>query len=443
MNSKASTALLAALAKCLNNATVEGLDTAVEILCTLRVLLDNTPSNKIPLYPHLFAACIALLNSSVVRIGELAYALLLQLLANLDLSSPAIQQNILSVLPLDFWDDCGNFDMVDDLNKSKIEFASDIINLSDSFSSRKNVNGPLDDLSPPAWLLGEGLLGGVPEIEDDVTAGGPWLALQQLLVKGLLQAETLILSLKAMAAIARQISSALAHKSHFFTQETYSKMETCYGESVGNQHENIRTGVMKPADLSYGSKEIANYSGGIEDILGSTEVGMVISIAAALPWICVHLANDDHIADACREFLHEISVPLEFIQCEELACMLSVLSDDTPEEIVMSGYITWLPDLMEVICKSFFPKYARLVVQRLMETISRAGLQYQEAALTILQCIFEVPDVNLGPSSWFSHDNHLVDSLSHDVGGPLTLQVLALLEAMARFQGRFFLLWLK
>lgn len=47
------------------------LDTAVEVLCTLKELLSNIEPEKFMLYPQLFLGSISLLNSSVVKIGEL------------------------------------------------------------------------------------------------------------------------------------------------------------------------------------------------------------------------------------------------------------------------------------------------------------------------------------------------------------------------------------
>lgn len=57
---------------------LQSLDTAVEVLCTLRTLLDNLAGSKVLLYPQLLLAAVALLNSSVVRVGELAMQILLQ-----------------------------------------------------------------------------------------------------------------------------------------------------------------------------------------------------------------------------------------------------------------------------------------------------------------------------------------------------------------------------
>ena len=57
---------------------VQKLDTAVEVLCTLKELLSNIEPSKCLLYPQLLLAAISLLNSSVVKIGELTMSLLLE-----------------------------------------------------------------------------------------------------------------------------------------------------------------------------------------------------------------------------------------------------------------------------------------------------------------------------------------------------------------------------
>lgn len=58
--------------------TSQKLDTAVEVLGTLRELLANAEPTKFLLYPQIILVAMSLLNSSVVRIGELAMAILLQ-----------------------------------------------------------------------------------------------------------------------------------------------------------------------------------------------------------------------------------------------------------------------------------------------------------------------------------------------------------------------------
>lgn len=86
LGAQSASAMLAALHKCLapgqrgRGGDAFSLDTAVECLCSLRALLAGLLAEppKALLYPQLLLACVALLNSSVVRVVELAMHLLLQ-----------------------------------------------------------------------------------------------------------------------------------------------------------------------------------------------------------------------------------------------------------------------------------------------------------------------------------------------------------------------------
>lgn len=85
LGAQSASAMLAALHKCLapgggRHSDTSSLDTAVEVLCSLRALLAGLLAEpaKALLYPQLLLACVALLNSSVVRVVELAMHLLLQ-----------------------------------------------------------------------------------------------------------------------------------------------------------------------------------------------------------------------------------------------------------------------------------------------------------------------------------------------------------------------------
>lgn len=186
----------------------------MELLCTLRVVLANTPPPQLLLYPHLLAAFVALLNSSVVRVGELAAALLMQLLDAVDLSTAAAQQAALCVLPLEE-------------GEGGAERGGALLARSRSSGGGLNELAATPGRQPPrrpsllnagsggsgfdaaqgCWPFGQGLLGGAPDVDDDL-AGGPWLALQQLLVKGLFQPDTEALALEALAAVAQQIGRA-------------------------------------------------------------------------------------------------------------------------------------------------------------------------------------------------------------------------------------------
>ena len=85
LGAQSASAMLAALHKCLapgrgRSSDASSLDAAVECLCSLRALLAGLLAEpaKALLYPQLLLACVALLNSSVVRVVELAMHLLLQ-----------------------------------------------------------------------------------------------------------------------------------------------------------------------------------------------------------------------------------------------------------------------------------------------------------------------------------------------------------------------------
>lgn len=416
LSSAACTALLAALQKCLHNATAEGLDTAVEVLCTLRVLLSNTPPSKLGLYPHLFAASVALLTSSVVRLGELAAALLVQLLEALDLSNPAVQQAVLSVLPLDE-DDATD---APEMHENRLKRSGSVHRLSRT-PSRDGVARATAAL----WPFGAGLLSAVPDVEDDEAAGGPWLALPQLLIKGLYQPETEALALKGMGAVARQIATAGA-RGRLRTRPRALR-DANFGPSgavASSPLITIHSALLAPPEAE----------GGVEAVVGDAEVGMGISLAAALPWLCVHVGAGE-LADAVAAFLQDCAAACKAIGWGRLGATLGALSAGPPPAPPGMGYAAWLPDLAEVLSHTLFPKYSRIVVQRLMETVQRATERYQAAALSALRAIFEVPGLDLGSPAWFVEGSHLVELLSSEVGGPLGPRVLDLLQTMAAFKG--------
>ena len=417
LSSAACTALLAALQKCLQSASAQGLDTAVEILCTLRVLLANTPAQKLVLYPHLLAACIPLLCSSVVRVGELAAALLIQLLEAIDLSSPVVQTALVSVMPLT--NDTTQFEHHHRSGsglKSR-EYNTGVRGNNADNDERNRITNTEESWNSSAamWPLGYALLAGAPGVESDEAAGGPWLALQQLLVKGLFQPETEALALEGMAAIARQIASAAARgrlrRFSSAMRDATNLSSVCpavmHGFSDGTRH--------------------------VEMVVGKAEVGLAISIAAALPWLCVHVGAGE-LADTAAAFLADISAACAAVGWEELAAVLIVLSAGPPPAPPGIGAAAWLPDLAEALCGALFPTYSRLVVQRLMETVQRADERYQAAALCSLTAIFSVRGLSLGSPAWFADHSQLVTFLSDEVGGPLGPRVLEVMHALSVFK---------
>lgn len=414
LSSTSCTALLAALHKCLASATPEGLDTAVEILCTLRVLLTNTPPTKLVLYPHLFVACIALLCSSVVRIGELATAMLIQLLDALDLSAtPHVAGHaILSVLSVP---------------KVNEPVTSDV-------SGVKHKNG---FLTSNGWVLGERLLSGAPGLMDgDVEeedggggVGGPWLALQQLLIKGLFQPDTLPLALRGMGAIARQVSRA----GTIFLNERTTKAGAVEGTGSGSGN---------------GDRYSLGVARQVHAVFGTAEVGLVLSIAAVLPWLFVHCDvhgdeyvmsadygyDDEAMGLALGGFLADTAAACLAVGWDGLAAACAVLSSKTtPLCSIELRTSSWLQDFVEMFTEVTFPVYARLTVQRLIEVVERGEERYQYAALKILSTLFRVPSIRLGSLTWFTNGSRLLDVISMSVSleGALGEQALDVLAAMA------------
>lgn len=419
LNSAACTALLAALQKCLENATMEGLDTAIELLCTLRVLLDNTPAQKLVMYPHVFAACIALLNSSVVRVGELATALLVQLLRAVDLSSPAVQQTILSVLPIDENKESKG-------KKGSGRFAhggSFTMSYSSNQHSLTNVDG---SPSSPLWLLGEGLLGNIlcgdgsdssysQSAVSNESPTGPWYSMHQLLIKCLFQQESEALALQGMGSIFNQLSVAGS--------------KGCIRPRINQQENNCNIVTINSMAMVHSSTTV---NAGIEAIIGHAESGIALSLAASLPWLCVHVGAGE-LADSAAVYLQEIAGACSAVGWHRLSAVLGVLAMGPPASAPGSGYTAWLPDVVGAMCEPIFPVYSRLVIQRLMEVVQRAPERYQSAALSVLKNVFEVPDLDLGSGSWFVNDSRLVDLLSNEVGGVLGAKVLDLLQALSAY----------
>lgn len=377
LTSQASTSLLFCLEKCLRVATTDGLDTAIEILCTLRVLLSNTSQQKLVLYPHLFAACIALLNSSVVRVGELAIAMLVQLLDSLDFSDPVIQQTLLSVFVAE-----------------------------DSIAQIQT--------SCPRWILGMSLLEGIEDIEEENS--GPWMALQQLLVKGLFQGDTESLSLRALASLCRQISRAsklgggnIKGHSMFDPQRSFFSV---------NQHAGGKYAL-----------------GGIESILGDSEIGICLTIASSLPWVFVKLNSGE--AEDISPFLYDLSNGCMAVGWINLAALLLCLKNDPNAKLMPDAcHANWAKEVVPTLVDELFPKFSHLVIERFLETVIRAAKQYQKAALYILEALFQVPDLDLGDGTWVIDDAHLVDLLALEIDGDLGDDILRVLEAISLFKAK-------
>jgi hypothetical protein len=188
-------------------------------------------------------------------VGELAMAMLLELLDCLDFSDLLVQKAILSVFAPEhaFKRDHSNTKMPDDV-----------------------------------WLLGKSLMEDIEDVEDD--AAGPWFALQQLLVKGLFQGDTERLTLDAFASICRQIHRA--SKMHVLRPRALKKLKRQEWFTVHS--------------YSLASHPLA----GIESIIGDVYIGLAITVSSTLPWVFVKVNVD---SEEISGFLQDLSQACECV----------------------------------------------------------------------------------------------------------------------------------
>jgi hypothetical protein len=368
LTSQACTALVSCLEKCLRTASSDGLDMAVEILCTLRVLLSNTQREKVILYPQLFAACVALLNSTVVRVGELAIAMLVEILDCLDFSNPNVQDVILSVF-------------------SPNQIAKD---------------AHLHPSNDQKWIVGQSLLEGKNlESIDQVT--GPFMALQQLLVKGLFQNDTESLTLKAFGSLCRQVAHGTQEPSFCLMKEHASQLKT----------------------LPFC----------IESIIGDKGIGLAITIASSLPWILVQV-NLKEFSEIVSGFLKDASRACRALGWHDIGAMLKCMEADSNSKIsdIDTSLRYWSKEAMPIIINQLFPGYGLLFIQRIVETVQRASSVYQRAALYILEAIFSDPQVDIGNDEQILNETCLVEMLALELNGELGSCVVRVMRALSRYQ---------
>ena len=407
LSSPACTALVFCLEKCLRTASSDGLDMAVEILCTLRVLLSNTDREKLVLYPHLFAACIALLNSSVVRVGELAVAMLTEILDCLDFADVNVQQAILSV----FYPD----------------------QLSPRCSDLRSPLKPLDPLDldqdggipdDQKWILGRSLLeGGDMDAIEQTT--GPLMALQQLLVKGLFQGDTETLTLAAFGSICRQIAR---------------EAEGSVVPPLKSRYARSRRSTAYPSRTALFSTSTSPFC--IESILGDVSIGLAITIASTLPWIFVQV-NLKEFPDLLSSFLEDVSEACRCVGWHDVSATLLCLESDANSKIsdIDMSLRSWSKEAMPIIMSELFPDYSLLFIQRIVETVQRAPTVYQRAALYILEAIFLAssdPDtcntLSIGNDEQILRETSLVDMLALELNGDLGGVVVRVMRALSRHQ---------
>jgi len=468
LNSTSCTAMLAALHKCLRSPNAESLDTAVEILVTLKTLLRNLTSSKLVLYPQLFLACLSLFNSSVVRIGELAMEIMLRLLYDLDLNDVITQQMILSTLPAEASskDNGQQQQWNNGVERYDVETMTTWSLAEHLFRGKSPIS------------FGQGLVAsrhnGDEDLEEDVdNNAGQWLCLQQLLIKGLFQPSTEQLALESLAAVALQVSACSPVFDNNIKQQQQQQREsplhvvggkintttTVQTFSTSTLMQELLTPVASASLSSGGGGDEASSSAarhhnrqqkrGMETIAGSTKVGLALSLSAALPWLVLHLESPQ-TAQSAAFFLKSMSGACRSVGWDTSSRALHSLTglagvtlsstfsiNEATGEYVYSAH--WMNSICSALVADLFPEYGRLMLQRLTEVIRRCSTKQQGAALAVLKSLFSMPHCNVGnsssrSSSWFAVDSkELMKLCSPLLGGPLGPETLGLFEAMMRF----------
>jgi len=322
---------------------------------------------------------MALLNSSVVRVGELAIAMLIHLLETLDFANIVTQQTLISV------------------------FSNQKVNIFEA--SEKNSE----------WIFGKSLLEGIEEVDDENS--GPWMAMQQLLIKGFFQPETENLTFKSLGLICRQVYRAV--KTGILIRE---KDFTISKQRFFNIH-------MQGLNSSK--------TGGFEAIFGDPCIGICITIASSLPWIFVKMCEID-LSNELSCFLNDLSFGCEAVGWHDLAALFLCLENDPASTLdAQNTYSIWSKEMMPIISKEIFPEYSLLFIQRILEVIQRGQIAQQKAALCILQAFFGHVDLDLEYMEIILRETHMIDLLALDVNGPLGSEIIKVLEAISFFNGEF------
>jgi hypothetical protein len=237
-----------------------------------------------PYLPHLHLPCPAVTPACRVSAA--------QLLAVVDLNDPIVQNTMLAMLPLpeDGKDEGGGGGSAG--LRSPAGLREQWVSSGGGGTSEMDAGLPLEGA---LWPLGQGLLGGSaePEVEE---ALGPWLALQQLVVKALFQPETELLALQLLGAIAGQVarSDAAAQQANNAAGGGSEAAASDGGESAwsgggGGGGADLFSCLSLADGLLLAAADGSGAAAPIEAVLGDLRAGMAISLGASLPWLCVHL----------------------------------------------------------------------------------------------------------------------------------------------------------
>ncbi|KAK9846072.1 hypothetical protein WJX84_000717, partial [Apatococcus fuscideae] len=307
-------ALLASLARCLANPSQMSLEVAIEIILTLQVVVESMEVGKLVLYPQITLTTLGLLTTSYVHLHALNLGLFSRVLERLDFNDSTVQNVLMASIPQKPHSDGER-------------------------PSSANGTPPFPS-SPPeaavkgkesAWPLAAELLR-----QQMLPGGGEMLCVQQLLVKGLFQPDTLLLTVQVLTQLAEHIAHSRPRSGA--EQARVAPMPS-YGQSLG----------------------AAIPESGLAEVLGDPLTQLAISISALLPWMALHFRHspDTPLAAACTAAHAQACSALGL---DDLAQAFLGLSADTTAHLE-----DVLQQLIEPLARAFFPRFGKALCQRLME----------------------------------------------------------------------------
>eukprot|EP00884_Botryococcus_braunii_P023600 jgi/Botrbrau1/9924/Bobra.0012s0022.1 len=334
-STEAAAALLACLHKCLAEPSPLALDVAVDVILTLKVVVEGMPPGRLLMYPQLLLATIAALATTYVHLHTILLELFQKVLEKVDFNDVNLQNIVVACLP-----------------------------------------GPTPDSaqSPRLGVVGGGRGKHGSESSSRWDLGGALfphhnlLAVQQLLVKALFRPETETAAVQVLSQLAEQLAGGLP-------RPRLRPWVTAYSAAL-------------PPGLPGGS-----VPRGTGVLLGEPAAQLTLSIFALLPWLSVHFRHSLHepLASFC---VQAHARACKALQLPEVASALLLLNPES--KLDMSDL---LPRICAPLCSALFPRYAKLAIQRLMEAVVRGEEVLQEKALALLMAVMRCPGLDLGPHS--------------------------------------------
>ncbi|KAK9867850.1 hypothetical protein WJX84_002781 [Apatococcus fuscideae] len=379
---EASGALLASLARCLGNPSQMSLEVAIEIILTLQVVVESMGPGKLVLYPQITLTAVGLLATSYVHLYALNLGLFSRVLERLDFNDSTVQNVLMAGIPKP--------DSENGQSTSSQEGSP----------AQAPAQAPAAPEEKAAWPLAADLL-----TQQTLPGGSEMLCVQQLLVKGLFQPDTLLLTVQVMTQLAEHIAHSRPRSGW---EQARVAPSPAYGRSTA-----------APVPES-----------GLGEVLGDPLTQLAISISALLPWMALHFRHspDTPLAAACTAAHAQACSALGL---DDLAHAFLALCADTTAHLD-----DVLHQLIQPLSRAFFPRFGKALCQRLMEVL-RVGQEAQKPlALQLLRHLFQSPSIHLGPPGLFATDGQLFAAVAALLQGPLAAEALQVMDAAMIFSQR-------